>query len=335
MISDVVVSARSLFPGVIASVTVAIAAVFLNEHYGAPAMLFALLLGLSFKFLSEAGPCVEGIVLSSTTILRVGVALLGFRITTEQMMALGPWTIVSIAASVAVIIGIGMLLAWILKLDWRLGILTGGAVGICGAAAALTIAALLPRNEETSRWTLFTVVGVTALSTVAMIFYPIISTMLDLSAQDAGFFFGATIHDVAQVMGAGYAVSGETGDTAALIKMMRVTMLVPVVIACAFLIKQPTNGSGGFRNPLPWFVVLFGAFVGINSLGFVPASLAEHFSTASRWCLIIGIAAMGMRTSFKDVLNIGGRAIALICIETIALAALVLGSVHMKPLMAL
>ena len=335
MIATWSASARTLFPGVIASVTVAIAAVFLNEHYGAPAMLFALLLGLSFKFLSEEGPCVDGIIMSSTTILRVGVALLGFRITMDQMMQLGPSAILSIAASVAVIIGLGLLLAHVLKLEWQLGLLTGGAVGICGAAAALTIAALLPRNEETSRWTLFTVVGVTALSTLAMIFYPIIATVLQLGPQDAGFFFGATIHDVAQVMGAGYAVSDETGDTAALIKMMRVSMLVPVVIACTIFIKQPAGGAGSWRNPLPWFVILFAAFVGINSTGAIPPFVIDQLSSASRWCLIIGIAAMGMRTSFKDVLNIGGRAIALICIETMALAALVLGFVYMKPLMAL
>jgi uncharacterized integral membrane protein (TIGR00698 family) len=327
MIATWPASARTLFPGVIASVIVAIAAVFLNEHYGAPAMLFALLLGLAFKFLSEEGPCVDGIIMSSTTILRVGVALLGFRITMDQMMQLGLWTIVSIAASVAVIIGLGLLLARILKLEWRLGLLTGGAVGICGAAAALTIAALLPRNEETTRWTLFTVVGVTALSTIAMIFYPVVAALLHLSPRDAGFFFGATIHDVAQVMGAGYAVSGEAGDTAALIKMMRVAMLVPVVIACVILITQPTDRASRLRNPLPWFVILFAAFVGINSTGYVSPDLGEQFSAASRWCLIIGISAMGMRTSFKDVLNIGVRAIILICVETVVLAAIVLGTI--------
>ena len=235
-----------------------------------------------------------------------------------------------IGLSVAAIIATGLLVSHLLKLDWRLGLLTGGAVGICGAAAALTIAALLPRNEETTRWTLFTVVGVTALSTLAMILYPVIATVLGLSPHDAGFFFGATIHDVAQVMGAGYAVSDETGDTAALIKMMRVTMLVPVVIACAFLIKQPSDGVSRLHNPLPWFVLLFAIFVGLNSTGYMPASLVELFSTASRWCLIIGIAAMGMRTSFKDVLNIGGRSIALICIETTVLAALVLASIQLK-----
>jgi uncharacterized integral membrane protein (TIGR00698 family) len=317
-------AARARFPGLLASVTVAVAAVFLNEHYGAPAMLFALLLGLAFKFLSEEGPCVPGILVASTTVLRIGVALLGFRITIDQLMSLGPNVIVMIILSVSSTIGLGLLLARVFGVDWRLGLLTGSAVGICGAAAALTIAALLPRIEENSRWTLFTVVGVTALSTMAMIGYPILAAALGLSHHDTGLFLGATIHDVAQVMGAGYAVSDDTGDIAALVKMMRVTMLVPVVLICGMLIPQGNDRETRYRNPLPWFVAAFAAFVAVNSLGYVSPKVGEGLSALSRWCLIIGIAAMGMRTSFKDVLGIGARAIALLCVETIVLAALTL-----------
>ncbi len=330
MTTDSVAYARTLFPGVLASVIVAIAAVFLNEHYGAPAMLFALLLGLSFKFLSEEGPCVPGIVVSSTTVLRIGVALLGFRITAEQAVALGPSALLMIVFSVTVIIGLGIGLAKILGLDWRLGLLTGGAVGICGAAAALTISALLPKDEDTARWTLFTVVGVTALSTIAMIAYPVLAAFLGLSSHDTGFFIGATIHDVAQVMGAGYAVSDSAGDTAALIKMMRVAMLVPVSFAMVALLADRSGQALKLRTALPWFVCLFVVFAVTNSLGYVPSVLADQMSLASRWCLIVGIAAMGMRTSFKDVMAIGPRAIGLLCMETAALASLALAFIFVK-----
>jgi uncharacterized membrane protein YadS len=145
---------QDMAPGIMASLVVAVAATFLNEHYGAPAMLFALLLGLSFKFLSEEGPCVPGIVFSSTNILRIGVALLGFRITTDQVIALGPSALLTIVAAVGLIVGLGLLLAKLFGLDWRLGLLTAGSVGICGAAAAMAISALLPKDEDTTRWTL-------------------------------------------------------------------------------------------------------------------------------------------------------------------------------------
>ena len=323
IIAQHVATARRLFPGVLASGVVAIAAVFLNEHYGAPAMLFALLLGLSFKFLSEEGPCIPGIIASSTTILRIGVALLGFRITTEQIVALGPSAILTIIVAVSSIIGLGLGLARLFGLDWKLGLLTGCSVGICGAAAALTVSALLPKSEETTRWTLFTVVGATALSTVAMIAYPIIAAALSLSPHDTGFFIGATIHDVAQVMGAGYAVSESTGNTAALTKMLRVAMLVPVAFAITLVLKDRPDKSRSVYKGLPWFVGLFVLVAAVNSLHAVPVAVSDLMSVASRWCLIVGIAAMGMRTSFRDVVAIGPRAIALLCIETLVLAALI------------
>ena len=319
-----VASARSQFPGVMASVIVAIAAVFLNEHYGAPAMLFALLLGLSFKFLSDEGPCGPGILTSSTTILRIGVALLGFRITTDQILALGPSSLVLVAVAVAGMIGLGLLMSRLLGLDWKLGLLTGGSVGICGAAAALTISALLPKSEETSRWTLFTVVGVTSLSTLAMIIYPILAKFSGLDMHETGFFLGATIHDVAQVMGAGYAVSDSVGDTAALIKMIRVAMLVPVAFIISLVLSGAVGRATRLPKSLPWFLVLFVVFAAANSASLMPAAVLTHLSDASRWCLIVGIAAMGMRTSFKDVLAIGPRAILLLCMETLALAIFIL-----------
>jgi uncharacterized integral membrane protein (TIGR00698 family) len=324
MMPGAAIALRGLAPGVMASGVVAITAVFLNEHYGAPAMLFALLLGLSFKFLSDEGPCGPGIVFSSTNILRIGVALLGFRITTDQVVALGPAALLAIVLAVTLTICLGLVLARLLNLDWRLGLLTAGSVGICGAAAAMTISALLPKNEDTTRWTLFTVVGVTALSTVAMIGYPILSTFLGFDSRDSGFFLGATIHDVAQVMGAGYAVSDSTGDVAALTKMMRVAMLVPVAFVLTMALSGASGGIARIHKSLPWFVALFAAFAVLNNVVSMPAAVSDWLSSTSRWCLIIGIAAMGMRTSFKEVLAIGPRAVAMLCIETIVLAALIL-----------
>ena len=324
------IALRGLVPGVMASGVVAITAVFLNEHYGAPAMLFALLLGLSFKFLSDEGPCGLGIMFSSTNILRIGVALLGFRITTDQVISLGPAALLAIVLAVTLIIFLGLGLARLLKMDWRLGLLTAGSVGICGAAAAMTISALLPKNEDTTRWTLFTIVGVTALSTVAMIGYPILAVSLGLDQQKTGFFLGATIHDVAQVMGAGYAVSDSAGDVAALTKMMRVAMLVPVAFVITIALSGASGGIGKLHKSLPWFVALFATFAVLNNLVPIPAAVTGWLSSASRWCLIIGIAAMGMRTSFKEVLAIGPRAIAMLCIETVVLAALILGLIGLR-----
>ena len=108
---------------------------------------------------------------------------------------------------------------------WRFALLTGGSVAICGASAAMAIAAVLPRNEHSESNLIFTVLGVTVLSTIAMIAYPMITTVTGLDPLASGVFLGGTIHDVAQVVGAGFSISDEVGETATLVKLMRVTML--------------------------------------------------------------------------------------------------------------
>ena len=164
------------------SVVIAVAAQFLAEHYGAPAMLMALLLGMAFNFLAEEGNCVAGIDYSARTILRLGVALLGVRISAELLVGLGPELIALVIVAVLATIGIGLLGARVLGRGWRLALMTGGSVAICGASAAMAIAAVLPRNQHSERNLLFTVLSVTVLSTLAMIAYPIISQVFELES---------------------------------------------------------------------------------------------------------------------------------------------------------
>src|SRR5947208_13515995 len=205
--------ARALFPGVLACGVVAAAWTFLSQHYGAPVMLFALLLGMAMNFLSAEGPCAPGIAFSGRTLLRVGVALLGLRITAAQVVALGWQPFLLVVLSVALTIGLAMIVARAMGFQPLFGLLTGGATAICGASAALALAAALPAHPQKERATLFTVIGVSALSTLAMVAYPMLSRAIGLDDRSAGLFLGATIHDVAQVVGAGYSLSTVAGDT--------------------------------------------------------------------------------------------------------------------------
>ena len=251
-------------PGILFATVLAIAAQFLSEHYGAPAMLMALLLGIAFHFLAEEGRCVSGIEFSAKHILRLGVALLGARISVDLLVGLG-WELISLViVGVIATILCGLVGARLLGRGWRLALLTGGSVAICGASAAMAIAAVLPRNEHSERNLIFTVLGVTVLSTMAMIAYPIISNAFDLNHLAAGVFLGGTIHDVAQVVGAGFSISDQTGETATLVKLMRVTMLAPVVLVFALSIRWTgvQEPGGAARPPLvPGFVIAFLGFL--------------------------------------------------------------------------
>lgn len=314
---------RAALPGLLACFVVAMAARFLADHYGAPVMLFALLLGIAFHFLSEEGACRQGIAVASSTILRIGVALLGIRIALDDIVTLGfaPVLVVTIGSSLTVLFGIALARAMGLR---GLGVLTGGAVAICGASAALAISAVLPPNPATERNTIFTVIAVTTLSTMTMVLYPIAAVVLGLSESETGLFLGATIHDVAQVVGAGYSVSENSGDIATFTKLLRVALLVPLVFFLSLAVRSQ-NGAGRRLPSLPAFLIGFAVLVALNSAGIFSAAVVSLTSQVSGWCLVVAIAALGMKTSFKELAQIGVRPIALVVAETGFIAILCLG----------
>jgi uncharacterized integral membrane protein (TIGR00698 family) len=213
------------------------------------------------------------------------------------------------------------------------GVLSGGSVAICGASAALAISAVLPREKGGDRFTLMVVVTVTVMSTLAMVLYPLVAKVLHLPPELAGLFIGGTIHDVAQVVGAGYTLSTDTGDIATVVKLFRVAMLALVVVAVASAFKRSreqaevarADGHAVAKQALvPWFLWLFVAMVALNSAGAFPSALQEELSTVSRACLVMAIAALGMKTSFMQLARAGWRPFLLILVETLWLAALVL-----------
>ncbi|MDO5290098.1 MAG: putative sulfate exporter family transporter [Pseudomonadota bacterium] len=321
--------ARLYFPGVMACAVTATSAAFLSQHYGAPALLLALLLGMALGFLSGQEACKPGIDFVGRQVLRWGVALLGLRITLEQVVALGWQPVVLVALTLVLTIGLSMFMARVLGFNVLFGLLSGGATAICGASAALALTAALPAHPLKERATMFTVVGVSALSTLAMIVYPMLAKALGLDAHTAGIFLGATIHDVAQVVGAGYGMSQETGDTATLVKLMRVAALLPVILFAVFYTRLSGQADQGARPPLlPWFAVAFAVLVAINSTGWLPAAVPAAGTKLSGWFLLAAMAAIGMKTQLRDLVKVGPKPVAFMVGQTVFLAALALALLH-------
>ena len=315
---------RVLVPGLLACGVIAAASAFLSQHYGAPVMLFALLLGMAMNFLSVEGACKPGIEFGARHVLRVGIALLGLRITAGQVAALGWEPALLVLGSVTATITVGIVAARVMGFDWRFGLLTGGATAICGASAALALSAALPKHPLKDRATLFTVIGVSMLSTLAMVAYPLVARALGLPEVQAGVFLGATIHDVAQVVGAGYSISTPVGDSATLVKLMRVAMLLPVIVV-ATLLTRDRSAPAGKRPPLlPGFALAFAVLVAINSTGWVPPAVQTAGADISRWCLLMAIAGIGMKTQMRELVKVGWRPVLLMIGETLFLAGLVI-----------
>jgi uncharacterized integral membrane protein (TIGR00698 family) len=269
----------------------------------------------------------DGVQFAARSVLRLGVGLLGARIAWEEVASLGAAPVLLIVTAVVATIAFGACAARAFQRPAAEGILTGGAVAICGASAALAIAAVLPKSERSSQYTLITVVGVTALSTLAMILYPAAVPLLGLGDDAAGVFLGGTIHDVAQVVGAGYTISPDAGITATYVKLLRVALLVPVVVALSFAYRQGTPAAASLLPP--WFLLLFVALAAINSTGAIPPAAGEALALVSRSCLVAAIAALGVMTSFVELAALGWRPIALLGAETAFLAALVVGGLRL------
>lgn len=315
-----------LSSGFIICLVVGMAAKFVSQSYGGPTILYALLMGMAFNYLSVEGRCAAGIQFSAKAILRLGIALLGARITVEQLLGLGLTPIAIVLTAVPATILFGYLMGRWLKLGRLQSLLSGASVGICGASAALAVSAVLPQDKDAEKNLVFTVIFVTALSTVAMIVYPFVVTQLDLDEVESGIFLGATIHDVAQVVGAGYMMSDEIGDIATFTKLLRVAMLVPVVVLISLIVAfRSTNkpASGASRIPLPGFLIAFIIIVIINSSGLISPIVTDSMVELSRWCLVVAMVGLGMKASIKELAAMGWKQMLLMVAETIFLAVLV------------
>jgi len=321
------VSSFSLrLPGILFCVAIALVALFLSAHYGAPVMLFALLLGMAFNFVAPTGKTMPGVNFASGTLLRTGVALLGARIALTDVVALGPIPLAIVVFCLFSTIAVGVFISKMLGRNRAFGLLTGGAVGICGASAALALTSILPKGKEgiSEQDTIFTVIAVTTFSTIAMVFYPAIVSFWGIDDKVAGIFLGATIHDVAQVVGAGYSISEEAGDVSTIVKLFRVAMLVPVIAMISIFMFRGVAQAGSATKQFPMFLLWFVLLAGANSIGWIPLSVGEWINQASKLALVTAIVGLGVKTSLKKLVDVGPIAMLIVVSETIWIALIAL-----------
>jgi uncharacterized integral membrane protein (TIGR00698 family) len=312
-------------PGLTVAAAATLAAGFLADHYGAPLTLMALLIGLALNFLASDQRLDPGLAFASRTLLRIGIVLVGLRVTTSQIADLGIEALLAIALIVAATIGAGVIAARRLGFTAAFGALAGGAVAICGASAALAFASLLGERRTSQAQLTIVLVGISAMSALAMFFYPILARLIGLGDEAAGFMLGASIHDVAQALGAGYSFSNPAGETAAVVKLTRVALLAPALAVVAlFLPRQEGRRSAGFG--IPWFVIAFFAVAGVNSTGVVPQQVGAAGAQLAAAFLACAVAATGIRSPMQDLLKGGPRPLLVIGLATLVALLLSVGA---------
>ena len=313
-------------PGLAVVCTIGFAALFLSQHYATPVMLFSLLLGMALSFLAEDERSKPGIEIASSKILKFGIAMIGLRLTFGDLQELGLPLILILLFGIFSTIGLGILLAKIFKTNQSFGLISGAAVGICGASAALAMSATLPNTRDRQQDTLLVVMGVTLLSTIAMIGYPILCSALGMNDQQTGLFLGATIHDVAQVVGAGYSISDPVGDQATLTKLARVSLLIPVIASVVMVVSAKNRKSEDQTSlpKFPLFLIFFVIFMTINSTIEIPTMLSEFSENVSRFALIMAMSAIGMKSGLRQVFQVGMKPFLILSTETVWLVIYIL-----------
>ena len=302
---------REYAPGLVMAALATAAAAYMSDHYHAPLTLMALLVGLALNFLGSDARLGPGLGFASRTLLRIGIVLVGVRVTLAEIVALGPHALVAIVVIAAAVIGGGVLLSKRLGLGAPFGVLAGGAVAICGASAALAFASLLGERRVGVAQLTLTLVGISAASAFAMVFYPLVAHGIGMSDHRAGFLLGASIHDVAQALGAGYAFSAAAGKTATIVKLTRVALLAPALAVVAIFF--PAEAGSGKRPPaLPWFVIGFVALALVNSTGAIPLALAHGAEQVAAACLACAVAATGIRAPMNQLMGAGLKPLAVI-----------------------
>ncbi len=303
-------------PGLLLVLVTAFAALWLNNQYGAPAILMGLLMGLALNFVNKDERLAVGLNFSSQTLLRWGIVLIGTQITFGQVVELGFTPFIALIGIMASVILIGSLTAKTLGQDFRFGLLAGGATAICGASAALAIWGLI--GERRINQSQFTIVllGITLASAFAMTFYPPIASLLGLDDAQAGFLIGASIHDVAQAIGGGFSFSEEAGEVATIVKLSRVTLLAPVLIIIALVLKKDDdakeNGAQkfSFKNGIPWFVIGFLLIAGYNSYQPISPEIAQLGGKLAKMLLLMAVIAAALKSNMSGLLSHGWRSFA-------------------------
>ena len=253
---------------------------------------------------------VPGIKFCSKRILRIGIILYGFRLTFQDVTAVGFPAICIDAVVVVVTICGGLLIGRLLKMDRDIALLTSVGSGICGAAAVLGAESAIKAKPYKTAVAVSTVV---IFGTIAMFLYPVLyrNNVFSLSPEEMGIYAGSTIHEVAHVVGAGNAMGKAVSDTAIIVKMIRVMMLVPVLLVIGYGVARValTNGGGGKcgKISLPWFAILFLVVIGFNSLGILSSDVVDFINVFDTFLLTMAMTALGAETSFDKFRKAGAK----------------------------
>jgi uncharacterized integral membrane protein (TIGR00698 family) len=285
------------------------------------ALLLVILLGIAWKSLAPLpAATLPGIALAQRPLLRWAVAGLGFRLSVGELWAIGaPALAVVVLSTAAALLG-GWWIARRLGVGEKLGLLLGVGGAVCGASAVVAAESVVQGEKQD----VAVAIGViTLLGTIGIVVYPLLGHALHLSPMVYGVWDGASLHEMAQVVAAGFGVSEEAARVATVVKLARIALLAPIVLYLGWSLRHQHRAAGRAHvAPVPWFLVAFVLCAVVNSLGWLPPQLTDQVRRADLWLLCVGMAGVGLQAGFSDLRSAGLRPIAAGAVQWGVLSAL-------------
>lgn len=312
---------RGRLPGVILTGLVAAAAYFFRTLPGlaiVSPMILAIIVGVVFSnTVGSPAHAKLGILFCQKTLLRLAIVLLGFQLTWTQIASIGITGFVIVGSLLITTIVITFMLGRFLGVDPRLTQLIAAGTSICGASAIVATNAITRADDEDVA---YAVAAITLFGTIAMFLFPFLAPVLGLDSRAFGLWVGASVHEVAQVIGASFQHSDLAGEIGTVAKLVRVAMLAPVVIVLGMMLRTGKE-SGAVKPPTPWFVLGFLAAVSVNSFVTPPADVRILLGLTTTALLTMGLAAMGLQTSVLAIQSRGVRPLLLAFLSFVYIAA--------------
>ena len=305
----------AVLPGLAGCVALAAAALALAElpaikgtlHLSA--LLLVILLGMAWKSIVHVPDALlPGIRMAQRPVLRWAVAGLGFRLSIGELFRIGAPALAVVTISTFAALGFGWWVARRLAVGEKLGLLLGVGGAICGASAVVAADSVVQGEKRDSALALGVI---TLLGTIGIALYPVLHHALRMSDFLYGVWDGASLHEMAQVVAAGFGVSDEAARVATVVKLARICLLAPVVLYIGWSLRHRHRAAGRARvAPLPWFLVLFVGFALLNSTGWLRPAWIEGARRVDLWLLCVGMAGVGLQTGFSELRDAGFRPIA-------------------------
>ena len=305
---------NKLAPGLLLSASVAIIAMFLSslipgDIIGATVM--ALLVGMALNpILNKYNQFNAGVSYAGKIILRIGIILMGVNMNFSEVLSVGKYSLFVMIFTMATAFGAGNLIGKMFGMNWKLTNLLSVSTAICGGSAVAAVGPVIKAKDKDVAYAISSTFIFDVLTVVVI---PWIGIALGMSEMGYGLWVGTAVNDTSSVVAAGYAFSEFAGNTSVIVKLTRTLFIIPYVLIFSIIterLEAKSNGIEGrapinFKKIFPYFIILFLVVVGLRSIGFIPNPLIPALSKTSKFCMVMALSAIGLKTSFGDIRNTG------------------------------